>query len=187
MSVGIDKILGAIEGYGDSYCQAVEDEARAQGQKNYDHVMKVARDQNKERYERFVEEAAHARRREVARFETSAKQAIGAFKLECINEVLNEVLNHFLNLSDEQFLEVLKVALNKHNGNVKPRVHVDVEHYDYVFKEIGGLVQVINNPEITKGFILDFNDYDISFEFEKVFLFNREDHAKKTMHYLFGE
>ncbi len=187
MSVGIDKILGAIEGYGDSYCQAVEDEARAQGQKNYDHVMKVARDQNKERYERFVEEAAHARRREVARFDTAAKQAVGAFKLDCINEVLDEVLNYFLTLTDEQFLEVLNIALTKHNGDIKPRVHIDVNHYDYIFKEIGGRVQVINNPEISNGFILDFDDYDISFEFEKVFLFNREDYAKNTMHYLFGE
>lgn len=187
MSMGIDKILNAIEDYGDSYCQTVEAEANAQGQKNYDHVMKIAKEQNKERYERFVEEAAHARRREVARFDTAAKQAVGAFKLNCINEVLDEVLNYFLTLSDDQFLEVLKVALERHNGDIKPRVHIDEDHYDYVFKEIGSQVQVINNSEISNGFILDFKDYDISFEFEKVFLFNKEDYAKNTMHYLFGE
>lgn len=187
MSMGIDKILQAIESYGDNYCNAVETEAKAEGERNFNHAMAIAREDNKERYERFVEEAAHAKRREIARFEAAAKQAVGAYKLECINDVLDEVLNYFLTLNDAQFVDVLKQALDRYNGDIKPRVHVDAKHYEYVFKELGALVQIIYNPEISNGFILDFNDYDISFEFEKVFLFNREDYAKNAMHYLFEE
>ena len=187
MSLGFDKILERLEAYGDNYCAAIENEADHEGKKHYDEALSEAIKENEARYQRYIEEAAQEKKREIARFDAKSRQEVGELKLKCIDEILGEVLAYFLNLTDKEFVDLVSMALNKHNGRIKPRIHVDPKHYDAVLKEMGSKVQVIEDTKISNGFTLDFKSYDVNYEFEKVFVFNRGKFVQSAMQYLFEE
>lgn len=187
MNTGIDRILHAIEEYGDQYCQAVETEAKAEGEAYYELQLEEAKQELAERRIRYQEEAALVKRREIAKYEAKAKQTIGEFQLMHIDTVLEETLDYFINLSEISLLELINRALERHNGGMKPRIHVAEKNYQIVFDAIGNQYQVINDPNIRYGFILDFKDYDVNYEFEKVFVYNRNEYVQKAMKLFFEE
>ena len=187
MTPGVERLIAAIGAYGDSYCSAVEAEAIHDATERYDEAIADAVVENEMRYQRFVEEAAHEKRRKIARYEARVKHEIDEQKIRYIDQLLQGVLDYYLNLSDDAFVEFLKDALKKHNGNIKPRVHVDGKHYTLALGAFGSMYQIIKEEDLSNGFVLDFKDYDINYEFEKVFVFKRSEFVQRAMQSLFED
>lgn len=186
MTLKFDSILKAIEENKHEYAQSVEDKAHLEGQKLFDSLVSDAKERLKGRTKRYEEEAALLKKREFGRHDAKVRHEISEFKHELVHELLNACLEYYVNLSDEAFFELLQNALKERNGNIRPRIHVDPKRYPYVLDQIGKQYQIIEDQEIEHGFVLNFRDFDVNYEFVKVFQYYQDQTVRQAMKLLFG-
>lgn len=185
--MSIERILETINGYGNEYCQQVESEAQKEGERLYQVLIAEAKEKIQQKSNRYLDEVAHYQKREISRKSFQLQQQISEVKLKLVQELLDACLDTYLNLSPQAFIEIVDKALKKNNQDTRPRIHVDPQHYQIVLDAFGKEYQIIEDSHISHGFVLNYDSYDMNYEFVKIFEYRSQQFIRKAMDYLFEE
>lgn len=184
---GIESIISSLQHDAQTEFNAQIETAHQKGEERY-HEMIAETNKRLVNIERSQkEEVKHLYRRNVRHYTNEAQKEIDDLKNTYVNEVLNEALLRLQNMDDEKFISLLESVLQRENGGQKPRIFVEKARYASVLSALGSEYQVIEDNTMTSGFLLNFEDYDIDYEFSHLFQYNKESFTKLTLLHLFED
>lgn len=186
MSQGFENLLNSIRQQGDDYCTKVLDQAENAGQLLKEKLIQEAKVRLENREVRYRNEAKFLGEQEFTKYQMNMKQEINSLKLSLIDKLLEECKNYYKTLSKENFLKLIKQALDDNNGS-HPRIEVESKYYDFIREQLGQDYQIVENQDMDSGFVLNYAQYDVNYEIDKLFLYHNQELTKIAMKLLFGD
>lgn len=184
---GIESIISSLQHDAQTEFNAQIETAHQKGEERYHEMIAETQNRIKNIEKNQKEECRHVYQRNVKRYQNEAQKSIDDLKHSFVSEVLSEALNNLQTMDDSMFVELLKNVLKRENGSQKPRIIVDKTRYEAALTALGTEYQVIQDEDMSSGFILNFKDYDIDYEFSHLFQYNKESFTKLALLHLFEE
>ncbi len=161
--------------------------ANEAGKKLYQEMMDEAKERFEKTKKKQDEEVLVIYKNEVKKSHHEAQMDVDNYKHELVDRVMAEALERLQTMDTKGFITKLDAVLARENGKEKPRISVDSSYYPAVLSSHGTEYQVLEDTEMTPGFVLKFKNYDVDCEFKRLFQYNYDTIVKITLVNLFGE
>lgn len=185
---GIESLIKSIKEDTQAALNIEIESAHREGEALYQEMMDEAKQRSERAKQNQEEEVRQTFNREVKQSTLQAQIDIDTYKHELVNRVLNDALNRLQNMDEKDFVSTLDLVLSRENGkHDKPRISVDSKFYPTVLKSHGTEYQVLEDENMTPGFVLKFKDFDVDCEFTRLFQYNHDELVKKVLVNLFGD
>lgn len=185
-STGFDLILKSIEVDAEQKFQEKLEEAHRDGEIIYNHMVDDAKKRVATKKNNVDLRASQIEKRDIKRYERKAHEDIENSKYEHVETVFQECIHYFYTLTPQETMTLMANVL-KHNPEGKPRILVDPSLFDTCMSEYGQVYQVIEDSNIEKGFVLNYEHYDINLEYRYFFEMRREVLTESIYKLLFGD
>jgi len=138
--------------------------------------------------EKYKKQAQDYVNREKLHSKMELQRSLLAVKQELVDKVIAQVHYQFINQGDKEWIELLQFLLEKcvdQTKTVKPTIVVPGSLEAQVKEVIGTAYPVVAGKQ-AYGFIFSFPDYDLNYESERLFTYQRETLEQMAARYLFS-
>lgn len=180
-------VLTALEKRHQNEIDALMHQAQIQAEKHKDTLVAEYDSHLNEKKKEIERKVRFYKNQKLSLIERENKLSIDQIKNDLVESMLEECKAYFDNLSTPLFLDLVAGALGHNTAEYKPRILVESRHFEAARERFGVEYQVINANLLNSGFVLSFETYDVSFDFEQIFKFRYDLLSKYAMQILFEE
>lgn len=169
-----EKLISSITSDEEKDYDRIVNQAHTEGEALYNDMIKKAKLKIEKQKERNEINLKHMYQQQVRIIENEIQKDLVLLKNDYVQQFLNASINDLENMSDEALFALIDRVLNDEKDHHRPRIYIDSAHYASVLAKYGASYQVVEKSDLTTGFILSYEQFDIDFEFKNLLLYHEE-------------